>query len=94
MSIFGQKLKALRTGAGLTQEQLAEKAGLHKLGIAKLEQGLRAPTWDTVQALAKALGASCEDFQVAPLNPEPSGRGRPAKDKAEPVQSPRKAKKK
>src|SRR5262249_18511594 len=35
-----------------------------QLGVAKLEQGLREPTWVTVQALAKALVATVLDFVV------------------------------
>jgi transcriptional regulator with XRE-family HTH domain len=63
---FAVKLKRLREAAGLTQPQLAERAGMHQFGVAKLEQGLRQPTWATVQALAAALGVSCEAFQDRP----------------------------
>jgi transcriptional regulator with XRE-family HTH domain len=61
---FADKLKELRLGAGLTQTQLAEKAGMHRQGIAKLEMGEREPTWQTVQALARALGVSCQAFET------------------------------
>ena len=63
----------------MTQERLAEKAGLSKGGIANLEQGLRAPAWETVQALAAALGVTCEAFQQEPGDVSPAKRGRPAK---------------
>jgi transcriptional regulator with XRE-family HTH domain len=66
---FGAKLKAVREAAGLTQDQLAEKAGLYKFSIAKIEQGVREPTWSTVQALAKALGVDCTAFQVEEAGP-------------------------
>lgn len=81
-SPFAARLKALRGAAGLTQEQLADAAGMHKLGIAKLEQGLREPTWATVQALAKALGVTCLDFMVAEgevVEHKPPQMGRPPK---------------
>lgn len=81
-SPFAARLKALRGAAGLTQEQLADKAGMHKLGIAKLEQGLREPTWATVQALAKALGVTCLDFVVEEgevVEYRPPQMGRPRK---------------
>lgn len=66
---FGARLKAVREAAGLTQDQLAERAGLYKFSIAKLEQGVREPTWSTVQVLAKALGVDCRAFQVEEAGP-------------------------
>lgn len=78
MDGFAARLKELRETAGLTQGQLAEKAGLSKAGIADLEQGRNRPSWDTVQALCNALGVSCEEFQREPAKREPQGRGRPA----------------
>jgi transcriptional regulator with XRE-family HTH domain len=62
---FGPRLKQLREGAGLTQAQLAERAGLHPQGIVKLERNEREPAWGTVLALADALGVSCDDFRRA-----------------------------
>jgi transcriptional regulator with XRE-family HTH domain len=59
---FAERLKALRESAGLTQAALAERAGMNPFGVAKLEQGVREPTWATVQALCKALNISCEEF--------------------------------
>src|SRR4051812_22326297 len=77
---FGLKLKELRHHAGLTQPGLAEKAGMSKGGIADLEQGINKPSWETVQALAAALGVSCEAFQAPPsADAQPRGRGRPPK---------------
>ena len=78
-SRFAMRLKELREGAGLTQQQLGERAGMHKLSVAKLEQGLREPSWATVQALADALGVVCEAFRVAPGPASVPQRGRPRK---------------
>jgi transcriptional regulator with XRE-family HTH domain len=76
---FARRLKELREQAGLTQQQLAEKAGMHKLTVAKLEQGIREPSWATVQALADALGVNTDAFRQEPAAaPEPQ-RGRPRK---------------
>ena len=84
MDGFAGRLKQLREKAGLTQEQLAKQAGLSKGGIANLEQGIRAPAWETVQALASALGVSCEAFQVSPApDATPVSRGRPRKTPAQ-----------
>ena len=62
---FGPILKRLRETAGLSQRELAEKAGMHLFGVAKLEQELRDPKWSTVMVLAKALGVGVEEFVPA-----------------------------
>jgi len=59
---FSSRLKELREAADLTQEGLAARAGLYKFSVAKLEQGVREPTWATVLALASALGVECGAF--------------------------------
>jgi tetratricopeptide (TPR) repeat protein/transcriptional regulator with XRE-family HTH domain len=49
-------LRRYRVAAGLTQEELAERAGLSARGISDLERGVKAvPRRDTVQMLAAAL---------------------------------------
>ena len=53
---FGERLRQLRTSAGLTQEQLAEAAGLTVNAISALERGERQrPYPHTIEALATAL---------------------------------------
>jgi transcriptional regulator with XRE-family HTH domain len=59
---FASRLKELRENAGLTQDELAQRAGLYKFSVAKLEQGVREPVWSTVLALARALGVNCLAF--------------------------------
>jgi transcriptional regulator with XRE-family HTH domain len=63
---FAETVRRLREAAGLTQAQLAERYGLHLSAVFKLEQGRRAPSWDTVQTLCEALGVSCDEFRAAP----------------------------
>jgi DNA-binding Xre family transcriptional regulator len=46
-----------RTQRGLLQQQLAEKAGVDRATVARLEQGKKARV-DTIARLAKALGVS------------------------------------
>lgn len=56
---FGERLRRLREAAGLTQEALAEKAGLSVQGIAALERGRsRRPYPHTVRAVSDALTLS------------------------------------
>ena len=55
---FGEVLRRLRSGAALSQEALAERAGLSKRGISDLERGARlAPRLETVRLLADALAS-------------------------------------
>ena len=84
-SFFGARLKELRKTGGMTQPELAEKAGMSKGGIADLEQGINQPSWATVASLAKALGVDCRAFLQPPADSEPQGRGRPSKAEAESV---------
>src|SRR5579871_3725018 len=56
---FGSLLRSYRTNAGLTQEELAERAGLSRRGIADLERGARrAPYAHTLAQLRTALDLS------------------------------------
>jgi transcriptional regulator with XRE-family HTH domain len=55
---FGRLIRRRRGAAGLSQEALAAKAGLHRTYIGLLERGLRNPTIDVVCRLARALGTT------------------------------------
>ena len=56
---FGRRLRGLRESAGLSQEDLAAKAGLTAKGIGALERGERRhPQPHTVRSLANALNLS------------------------------------
>ncbi len=52
---FGRNLARLRKGAGLSQEQLASLASLHRTEIGMLERGVRLARIDTLIKLAGAL---------------------------------------
>jgi transcriptional regulator with XRE-family HTH domain len=53
---FGQRLKALRQQAGLTQEQLAEAAYISVDFLSLVERGINAPSFENLERLAKVLG--------------------------------------
>ena len=59
---FGKQLQRLRTSRGLTQEQLAVKAGLVRVYVTKLEQGEHDPTLTMLVRLAKALRVSVTEL--------------------------------
>lgn len=59
---LGANLKRLRNAAGLSQEDFAEDAGIHRTYISDLERGARNPTIRVVDRLAKALGCRLGDL--------------------------------
>ena len=61
---FASRLTALREARGWTKYRLAKESGLTESALGKLEEGDRVPTWETVQALARALGCTPNDFSA------------------------------
>ena len=55
---FGNVIRRCREAAGLSQEDLAERAGLHRTYISMLERGLRMPSILVVKQLARALATT------------------------------------
>jgi transcriptional regulator with XRE-family HTH domain len=52
---FGRAVRNRRVAAGLSQEALAERAGLHPTYVSMVERGIRNPTLDVSARIAKAL---------------------------------------
>lgn len=46
----------MRLGAGLSQRDLARRAGTSQPAIARYERGVATPSWETLQRLAAACG--------------------------------------
>jgi len=67
MSTIGERLKAARHRAGLSQRSLAQKVGLSAMAISKYERGEMVPNSSMLIRLAQAL-----DTQVAYLLRPPS----------------------
>lgn len=57
---YGAHLTALREAAGLTQQQLAGKLGVHHSNIAFWERAGKPPRGDVLPKLAAALGVTLE----------------------------------
>lgn len=57
---MGEKLKAARLAAGLTQGQLAELVGVQQRDISRWENGHREPGVLIVKKMAQALGCSMD----------------------------------
>ena len=54
-SVFARNLRLRRQATGLSQEQLADLAGLDRNYVGKLEREENSPTVDTLEVLALAL---------------------------------------
>lgn len=59
---IGQKLKDLRFRAGLTQQELADKAGTTQTTVARIERDVVQPEVTTIRKLAQALGITPGDL--------------------------------
>lgn len=55
---FGDKVRELRRVKGLSQEELAFRAGVHRNYLGGIERGERNPALDNIAAIAKALGVN------------------------------------
>jgi len=60
--IFGARLRELRTAAGLTQRELAKRAGTSSAAISNFEAGNNAPTLGMLVRLADALMCNLSDL--------------------------------
>lgn len=52
----------MREAKGLSQEQFADEAGIHRTYVSDLERGSRNPTIRVVDRVAKALGVTASDI--------------------------------
>jgi transcriptional regulator with XRE-family HTH domain len=71
----GEVLRQIREEADLSRSAVARKAGMEPGALLRVEQG-RAPSFELVYRVAKALGVSMDDIATAAF-------GRGAKPKAE-----------
>lgn len=60
---FSTRLILARQQAGLTQQQLADKAGILRHSLARLETDVRQPFLSTAQKIATALGKTMEMWE-------------------------------
>lgn len=59
---FGAQVRLLREQAGLSQEVLAAKAGIHRTYMGGVERGERNPCLKNILRLAEALGVHPRDL--------------------------------
>jgi transcriptional regulator with XRE-family HTH domain len=70
--MVGKNVRRLRTAAGLSQAELAERMGVDRAYVSGLELGQRNPTIVTLWHITKALGVNLR----ALVTEEKSGRAR------------------
>jgi transcriptional regulator with XRE-family HTH domain len=72
---FGARLRQLRKAAGLTQEQLAHRAGMDYKYLGGVERGERNITIDNIERIVRALGVEpYEPFLFALKDTRPTER--------------------
>ena len=62
-------LKQIREARGLTQQELAQRAGLNNTTISRIETYAHTPAIGTVRAIAQALDMPVADLEMV-INPE------------------------
>lgn len=55
---FGKKVRAERTKQGLSQEELADKAGVHRTYIGMIERAEKNITLENIEKIARSLGVT------------------------------------
>ena len=80
---LGLRIKQLRATLGVTQEELADRSGMFRTYVSRIESGAANPTVTMLYAVAEALGVRVQDlFDEASGVPErvrsrkPISRGR------------------
>lgn len=63
--MFSKNLRKIRLAKGLSQEGLAEAAGLHRTYVSSVERGERNITVDNMEKLACALGVDVRELLVS-----------------------------
>jgi len=59
---FGKKIKIERINKEISQEKLAELAGLHRTTLGTIENGKTSPTLDTIAKIANALNLTISEL--------------------------------
>lgn len=70
--LLGLRIKALRAERGLTQEELADRCGLFRTYMSRIESGQANPTLTMLHQIAKGFGLDVRELLVAPDGPVPA----------------------
>ncbi len=61
-TLLGMAIKTQRASLGISQEELAHRAGLHRTYVSDLERGARNPSIESIEKLADALQVSVSNL--------------------------------
>jgi transcriptional regulator with XRE-family HTH domain len=64
--ILAANVRRLRQSAGLSQELLADRAGLHRTYISSIERAERNVSLENIFALAEGLGVAAAELLAPP----------------------------
>ena len=67
--VVGLNLKRLRDVLDISQEAMADKAGIHRTYISGVERGVRNPTVLVLAKIAEAAGADPDEL-LRPIEPK------------------------
>jgi transcriptional regulator with XRE-family HTH domain len=59
---FGERIRDLRLAKGLSQEELAFRAGVHRTYLGGIERGERNPALKNIALIADALGVTLSEL--------------------------------
>jgi len=59
---FGERVRELRLAKGLSQEELAFRADIHRTYLSGVERGIRNPALRNIEAIADSLGVSLSEL--------------------------------
>ena len=68
---FGARVRQLRNGRGWSQEELADRAGLHRTYVGSIERGEQNLSLVNIEKLAATLGVSLSEL-FAPFTDQPA----------------------
>lgn len=62
LKAFGVKIKRLRIEKGMSQEEVANAAGIERSYMGAIERGERNPSYDKILSIAKAIKVKPSDL--------------------------------
>ena len=68
--IFALNLRTLRNAKGLSQEELAHRANVHRTYVSSLERCVYSPTIDMVDGIAQILGVAAFELLIPRHSPD------------------------
>ena len=59
---LGRRIREQRQAAGLSQQELAQRSSIGRVTLARVESGKQSPRFNTLSAIAAALGVAVDDL--------------------------------